>query len=375
MGSFEEASFVILTDSILSPDSCVKPKSEPQGPAISSESSRLERLYDYLSSKTDFDLPLCAECIELVCNGLETLYEDACAERDAYIELLNRIEDEPSPGQQDHKELELQIQRLKKTREKLLRDLRNAEADKDQAEEELKKARNEALYQQHEEQKLYKERNLEEMKVHDLKAATGRLDALTDYRKFQITRLEQTNVYNDVFRISHNGCFGTINGLRLQCLLDKTEDWRETNAAWGQTLFLLATLMSRLGCQLPEYRLRPLGSVSRVEKIELDPVTNEPTGRFTSFDLFSSGNYSFEKFMNYKRLDAAMVAFLDVLKQVGQFVEKTNPNLRLPYSIEGDRIGGCSIRPSFNSSDDGWTAACKYILTNLKWIMEYVVSR
>ena len=30
-----------------------------------------------------------------------------------------------------------------------------------------------------------------------------------------LEKLERTNVYNDAFRIGHDGVFGTINGLRL----------------------------------------------------------------------------------------------------------------------------------------------------------------
>ena len=78
-----------------------------------------------------------------------------------------------------------------------------------------------------------------------------------------LEKLERTNVYNDAFRIGHDGVFGTINGLRLgrvpgvpvsrivsalYCSIqaDFQVEWAEINAAWGQTLLLLYTIARKL---------------------------------------------------------------------------------------------------------------------------------
>ncbi len=57
-----------------------------------------------------------------------------------------------------------------------------------------------------------------------------------------LKQLQQTNVYHDVFRIWHDGPFGTIGGFRLGRTNEAPVEWDEINAAWGQTLLLLNTL-------------------------------------------------------------------------------------------------------------------------------------
>ena len=57
-----------------------------------------------------------------------------------------------------------------------------------------------------------------------------------------LKRLQQTNVYHDVFRIWHEGAFGTIGGFRLGRTADTPVEWDEINAAWGQTVLLLKTV-------------------------------------------------------------------------------------------------------------------------------------
>lgn len=57
-----------------------------------------------------------------------------------------------------------------------------------------------------------------------------------------LERLQQTNVYQDVFRIWHDGPFGTIGGFRLGRTNDVSVEWDEINAAWGQAVLLLHTM-------------------------------------------------------------------------------------------------------------------------------------
>ena len=57
-----------------------------------------------------------------------------------------------------------------------------------------------------------------------------------------LKRLQQTNVYHDVFRIWHEGAFGTIGGFRLGRTAETPVEWDEINAAWGQTVLLLKTM-------------------------------------------------------------------------------------------------------------------------------------
>ena len=63
-----------------------------------------------------------------------------------------------------------------------------------------------------------------------------------------LKRLQQTNVYHDVFRIWHEGPFGTIGGFRLGRTSEAPVEWDEINAAWGQTVLLLKTMAQVSTC-------------------------------------------------------------------------------------------------------------------------------
>ena len=89
-----------------------------------------------------------------------------------------------------------------------------------------------------------------------------------------LEKLERTNVYNDAFRIGHDGVFGTINGLRLgrvpgvpvsptvsvlcySIQVDFQVEWAEINAAWGQTLLLLYTIARKLDFSFEKCAILP----------------------------------------------------------------------------------------------------------------------
>jgi len=174
----------------------------------------------------------------------------------------------------------------------------------------------------------------------------------------QLERLRKTNVFNDVFRIWHDGPFGTINNLRLGRLPNAPVEWSEINAAWGQALLLLNTLANKMEYKFQNYRLIPNGSFSRIERTT--------DGRV--LDLFTTGEIG--RFFKSGRSDA-MVAFLDCLKQLGVVAESRDKEktFKVPYPIEGDLIGGCSIKAQFN--DVEWTRSLKFTLTNLKWLLAW----
>jgi beclin len=219
-----------------------------------------------------------------------------------------------------------------------------------------------------------------------------------------LEKLQRTNVFNDTFCIGHDGLFATINGLRLGRLPGQNVEWAEINAAWGQTLLLLATVAERLGYTFKGYRLRPLGSTSRIEKIEYpqqappqnnaggDARTRAPEAKITLLDLFSSGDTALGRVFNHRKFDTGMVAFLECLSQLGDHVEqaaagrdqpssntttrspsKTKPTKSaLPYPIQGDKIGDMPIKLGVGfSQDENFTKACKYVLTCCKYLLAY----
>lgn len=388
-------SFVVLTDSIVagsptntnnnninpteqqqSPtNSNAKPKeTSTTGSSLSERLDSLDSLFEALSGKSDIDYPVCSDCADLIRDGLKNKYEEACNERDVYISFLNKLKDQPGQGSEEVEELMKEIKDMEQENEQALEELKAVEREKIEVDEELENLHKESEELAKEEEEFYALQNKFSLELQEYKNEKFRIDSLYSYESNQLQRLQKINVYNDAFCIGHDGYFGVINGLRLGRLREKKVEWSEINAAWGQTLLLLATVIHKLNFKLVGYRLRPLGSVSKIEKLEADPKTDQPTKPLV-LELFSSGDYSFERILNHKRLDSAMVAFLHVLKQVGEYVESLDPTLKLPYVIDQDKIGGCSIRLSMNSSNESWTTACKYVLTNAKWILAYASTR
>ncbi len=76
----------------------------------------------------------------------------------------------------------------------------------------------------------------------------------------------------------------------------------------------------------------------------------------------------------HRKFDNAMVAFLELVRQLGAFVQQQTAAegtaLSLPYRIEGDKIGDVSIKLGI-AQDDGWTKACKLTLTCCKFLLAH----
>jgi len=170
--------------------------------------------------------------------------------------------------------------------------------------------------------------------------------------------LKQTNVLNDAFCIWYDGPFGIISGLRLGKLPEVAVEWSEINAAWGQVALLLATLARQVHFSFSKYRIIPMGSTSKLVKVGSEN---------TRYELYCTGGFFKSSFNN------AMVCILHCVQELGEYAEKTDRVMKLPYSIDGDKIGGLSVRTG--SSDANWTRALKNFLTDLKWLVAWSTKR
>ncbi|KAG7268042.1 hypothetical protein CRUP_000225 [Coryphaenoides rupestris] len=163
------------------------------------------------------------------------------------------------------------------------------------------------------------------------------------YCQVQLDRLKKTNVFNATFHIWHSGQFGTINNFRL----------------------------GRLPSVPVEYRLVPYGNHSYLESL---------TDKAKELPLYCSGGL---RFFWDNKFDHAMVAFLDCVQQFKEEVEKGDTGFCLPYRMDvekgkiedtGGSGGSYSIKTQFNSEEQ-WTKALKFMLTNLKWGLAWVSSQ
>lgn len=371
------------------------------GGSFSDQVERTNQLLEIISSRSDIDHPICVECTEMLVDGLQKRLVNATKERDAYISFLRNLNSSVPTAE----ELGTAEQSLKETLEaedSAFAELVGLEKEKSTLDEEVATLEEDSRQLDLDEQAFWRDRNSFALTLSDFQNERDALNTRYDHDSRQLERLQRTNVYNDAFCIGHDGYFGTINGLRLGRLTNPSVEWPEINAAWGQTALLLSTIADKLNFRFQGYRLKPLGSTSRIEKIEYpqqSPTQSAlgdrhaiPSGppKITVLDLFSSGDLPLNLPWIHRRFDAGMVALLECLRQLGEYVEKTPapiqsgrrgsgqtpgagmPGLKLPYTISRDKIGDASIKLGFNQNDETWTRACKYTLTCCKFLLAHV---
>ena len=89
-----------------------------------------------------------------------------------------------------------------------------------------------------------------------------------------LDKLQKANVYADAFCIGQDGGVPTINGLRFGRLPSVPVDWSEINAAWGCTVLLMKTIARKISLEFTGYRLVPMGSFSRIERLSTQSSRN-----------------------------------------------------------------------------------------------------
>ena len=377
------------------PETQIDGTSGKEGMVLSADMERANRLFEIMSSRSDIDHPICVECTSMLVEGLEQRLEVASKERDAYVTFLKSLQND------DRTDAELQASR--ETLAKAQKDEEDAtnelllEAEKREVEAEMAALKTDLAASAKEVDDFCIQDNLFSLRLHTALNRQSSIATSLAHDTKQLHLLQRTNVHNDTFSISHDGIFGTINSLRLGRQASHPVDWPEINAAWGHALLLLATVARSVGYKFKGYELAPMGSTSSIIQVG-------EKGKKRKLELWTqagAGDMILGLTFMHRKFDAAMVAFLECLKQLGDFVEVQSRNtmeqqrvgslgsrdgspavigtagrrrekgLQLPYLIEGDKIGGYSIRLGV-AQDDGWSSACKYVLTCCKYLLAHV---
>uniref|UniRef100_A0A8C5J2A0 Beclin-1 n=1 Tax=Junco hyemalis TaxID=40217 RepID=A0A8C5J2A0_JUNHY len=325
-------------------------------------------LFDIMSGQTDVDHPLCEECTDTLLDQLDTqlnITENECQNYKRCLEILEQMNED------DKEKLQTELKELALEEERLIQELEDVERNRKIVAEDFEKVRAEAERLEQEEaqyQKEYCEFKRQQLELDDeLKSVDNQMR----YAQMQLDKLKKTNVFNATFHIWHSGQFGTINNFRLGRLPSVPVEWNEINAAWGQTVLLLHALANKMGLKFQRYRLVPYGNHSYLESL---------TDKSKELPLYCSGGL---RFFWDNKFDHAMVAFLDCVQQFKEEVEKGETRFCLPYRMDvekgkiedtGGSGGSYSIKTQFNSEEQ-WTKALKFMLTNLKWGLAWVSSQ
>lgn len=333
-------------------------------PEISSRIDKSENIFDIISSKYDIDYPVCNDCAISLSNNMKHKYETLNNEKEVYLQFLKNLtsQNRPSKGK-----IELTLEEL----------------------DTLKQNENELMQQIESEDKLHEELNKEinslSMEIDELKSKelercklqnqlhmenTERLNTIDKLQnEFNsnmdfLDNLRKSNVFDNFFEISTNGQFSTINGLRLGCLSDVKVTWHEINASLGHITLLLSTCLNILDFNLQDYKLIPMGSNSKIEIYK--------TNKKLVYQLYSTSEFSLTNLFSHP-LDDGMLALLKVIKQIGDYIHTLDTSFILPYEINNDTIANYPIKPSAKSWEN-WTAACRLLLSNVKWIQTFCIA-
>lgn len=324
------------------------------------------RLFNVLSTRSDIDHPLCAECTQILLSSLQRQLDETKKERDGYIAFEKEVRKERERESLDlsRQDAEKKIERLKSDERNAIEQLRLADREREQLDEELKLLEAEEKALEEEEAEFWRSHNEHLLVLAEQASRLASLRAAYAADYATLEKLERTNVYNDAFCIGHDGVFGTINGLRLGRVPGVPVEWPEINAAWGQTLLLLYTIARKLDYTFENYRLIPMGSFSRIERTVGDKAT---------YELYGSGDLHLGRLLHNRRFDFAMVAFLECLKQLIDSVKSQDPTVEFPHQIVKDKIGEASVKLQF-SQEEAWTRALRHVLLALKIVLKWTTN-
>ena len=381
------------------PLSSVKKEKALSGPS-SEEIQTSTRLFEILSARSDIDHPVCTECTEILLTSFKDRLDASTKERDAYIHFLRSL-NTSTPSASEVSKAQASLAATKSSEAKAFAELQALEKEKASLDDENANLEAEALTLDEDEEAFWRSRNAFALELSSFWNQRDAFNAAYEHDSQQLEQLRRTNVYNDALHITSDGTFATINGLRLGRLPPKhAVDWAEINAAWGYAALLLATVANKLGFDFSGYRVKPMGSTSHIEKEESpsprastrgtsSTASQSQKAKVQTLDLFSSGDLPLAGAIIHRRINYGMVAFLECLRQLCNFVENgriqnprspgsgdvggTGLGMKLPYQIKNDKIGNeekgyVSIR--LNASNDAeWTDACKYTLTCCKYLL------
>ncbi|EGD77486.1 hypothetical protein PTSG_08583 [Salpingoeca rosetta] len=324
-------------------------------------------LFDFLSSRTNLDHPLCQACTDSLLDQLDDELQHAHKEKQDYEALWDELSSLKVTTSVE--EIEAEIAELEKQEKEALAEIE--EQEKQRAEIAQMKAAQEAELKvlEEEEEKYWREYNDYQRQLIEFEERQDSVEHQYHQASQHLEALKKTNVFNDTFHIWYDSHFGTINGFRLGRLPSVPVSWGEVNAGWGHTVLLLYIMAQRLGITFKGRQLLPNGSSSRirVERSDTEPAEDLP--------LFGSGS----RFFSDPKFDSGMKHFLECVRQFKDNVDSHDPHFKLPYAVNADgTISDGKQNLSIcmqNNTEENWTKALKFMLTNLKWCLAWMCKQ
>lgn len=359
---------------------------------LSTQVSALANVFNILSSKNNIDYPVCQDCCNLLIQRLQSEYDDAIRERDTYTQFLSRIEKQRQVPQTDRTgAISEEGAKLQAERESLFQNLLKLEKRDEELDEHIAELEKQLENKKRLEVEELGRENMQELEQMEFSREVHSLKKQYELALNNLDKLRKVNIYNETFKISHEGPFGIINGLRIGGFDGVRVPWQEINAALGQIVFLFATITTALKMRMDGYKLRPMGSYSKISKFKDD------TQEWETYEAYSSDGFKLGKlFRKETSLDKAMECLLEVVQIMATWLARTSSgnheqgsnnastaesggdeafDIELPYIMHKDKINGESVKLFGGKPTIEWTTAMKCLLTNAKWLLAFSSSR
>ncbi|CAK9293714.1 unnamed protein product [Gordionus sp. m RMFG-2023] len=348
------------------------------------------RLNDILKGYVEINYPLCHECTDTLYEQLTYELSDIEKEIQLYNSVIKVIDEHENPHIEiDDKKLKIEeedesvLNKTKLEEEELNKKLELLKIECQKLDNDYKKAIEESEKLTLMEKQLNEEYNQAKYQTNAEETEMRSLQYQLDYLEGEIEKWSKIDPITSVFNIKFENHFGIINGYRLgkiSGMQNCNVPWNEINAAWGQTLLLLNSLSNKLGFKFKKYELVPLSIHSSIRVYEdfsashLDKTQRAINSRL--LPLYYTGGF---KFFWDTKFDQAMLAFLECVSQMSEELERRDDQFKLPYKIDKGRLLEpatsifYSIKAQFNS-EENWTKALKYTLTNMQWLQTCIIS-
>lgn len=359
---------------------------------LSTQISALANVFNILSSNSNIDYPVCQDCCNVLIQRLQSEYDDAIRERDLYTQFLSRIEKQKKVTQPDSTgAIHEESAKLKSESESLLNELVSLEKQDEELDKKIADLEKQVETKRITELEELKRKNMHELAQINFSTEVQSLKKQYEFSLNSLDRLRKFNVYNETFKISHEGPFGVINGLRLGGFDEVRVPWQEINAALGQIVLLLATIVTRLNIKTKGYKLQPMGSFSKVCKFQQEEQEWE------TYEAYFTDGFKLGKlFRKETGFDKALECLLDIVQLMAAGLSRSpsgtgevqaddsdaagNENdaiydVELPYVMHKDKINGISVKLFGSKPTLEWTTAMKFLLTNAKWLLAFSSSR
>lgn len=287
------------------------------GTRFHSSISLKEHAWQMVQNESCFENSLCKDCAEYFLSQLEEqarkLNHENKALQDAILTYQSMTRDSNNINNMENLEqetIELENQ------------LHLAQSECDKLEEEISELEKQLDQTLKDQEKIWQYIDFNQSKEHESFLNNMYHDKYIQNLKHDIDALKKSHVLNDLFYISQDGPFGTINSFRLGKLSTSTVTWDEVNAGLGHCLLLLYLMSKNMGFEFEKYKLIPMGNMSRIDKLYLDQKDHD-----RSFEFY----FPTTKHLDSDRCNSALVLFLDCIKQFGNFLVTLDNRFHLPF--------------------------------------------